>query len=360
VCIGTGRGISSKSQAGKLRALSPLNFSTLPDARKTRTTLAAMIFDLTEKGLGLEMSEDHDKFEAFCNDLAEVLWRFDGLQRVVTSVHGNLKSCSATKSHGFAVVTDIEVFYAHVLIVIFYFCRLTFLVHILRHMRMHIPPSVVARGGSMFFSSTMTRSGCGLVLACPRDALASAEALLTTILCIKDKELLVTAPDSVFAMISFSAAYITTARSLILQSKGMQRLPGASEELLARTIKCLRKVSLSTDDNASRCARVISGFLDTWNESRDTHDTVASDETPSGRSDACQAAPSPFSASETTQHGYANSQSMMTGPSPETASSADGFDYLFNLDRDALLGPDFWQYLAEMPSVQPDIHATCE
>jgi hypothetical protein len=314
-----------------------------------------MIFDLTEKGLGLEMSEDHDKFEAFCNELAEVLWRFDGLQRVVTSVHGNLKLCSATKSHGFAVVTDIEVFYAHMLIVIFYFCRLTFLVHTLRHMRRHIPPSVVACGGSMFFSSKMTRSGCGPALACPRDALASAEALLTTILSIKDKELLVTAPDSVFAMISFAAAYITTARFLILQSKAMRSLPGASEELLARTIKCLRQVSLSTDDNASRCARVISGFMDTWNESRD--DTAASGETPSGRCDASQAASSPFSTSKATQHGYAN---MMTGPSPEATSSADGFDYLFNLDQDALLGPDFWQYLAEMPSVQPDIPATCE
>jgi len=136
VCIGTGRGISSKSTAGNLRSLSPLNFSTLADTRKTRMTLAAMIFDLTESGLRLEMSEDHSKFEAFCNELAEVLWRFDGLQRVVTSVH---------------VVTDFEVFYAHMLIVNFYFCRLAFLVHTLRQMRMHIPPSVVARGGSMFF-----------------------------------------------------------------------------------------------------------------------------------------------------------------------------------------------------------------
>jgi hypothetical protein len=51
--------------------------------------LAAMIFDLTETGLRLELSEDHGKFESFCNELAEVLWRFDGLQRVISSVHGN-------------------------------------------------------------------------------------------------------------------------------------------------------------------------------------------------------------------------------------------------------------------------------
>ncbi len=89
VCIGTGRGISSKSTTCKLRSLSPLSFSTLADARRARMLLATMIFDLTETGLRLEISEDHGKFETFCNEISEVLWRFDGLQRVITSVHGN-------------------------------------------------------------------------------------------------------------------------------------------------------------------------------------------------------------------------------------------------------------------------------
>jgi hypothetical protein len=161
-------------------------------------------------------------------------------------------------------------------------------------------------------------------------------------------------------MISFAAAYITTSRFLILQSKAMRSLPGASEELLARMMKCLKQVSLSHDDNASRCARVISDFVDTWNKSQDTHDTVASSETPSGRSEPSQAASSPSSTSKATYHGYADSQSTIAGPSPETTSSPEGLDYLFNLDQDALLGLDFWQYLAELPSVQPDIHATCQ
>ena len=55
-----------------------------------------MIFDLTETGLRLELSEDHGKFEEFCNELAEVLWRFDGLQRVISSVHGNSNHSSYT------------------------------------------------------------------------------------------------------------------------------------------------------------------------------------------------------------------------------------------------------------------------
>ncbi len=89
VCIGTGRGISSKNTVCSLRSLSPLNFSTLEDARRTRMLLANMVFDLTETGLRLEIPEDHGKFETFCDESADILWRFDGIQRVITPVHGN-------------------------------------------------------------------------------------------------------------------------------------------------------------------------------------------------------------------------------------------------------------------------------
>jgi hypothetical protein len=246
------------------------------------------------------------------------------------------------------------------LIVNFYFCRLTFLVHTLRHMRMHMPPSVIARGGSCFFSGKVTRSGSGLALACSRDALASAEALLTTILSIKDRDLLATAPDSVFAMISFAAAFVTTSRFLILQSKAMRSVPGSSGELLTRTIKCLQQVALSTDDNASRCARVISGFVDTWEKRQGTRDAEAATVTPGERNDT-QTASCLSPTAKTTHHGYTDSQSTMTGPSPETTiSSPSEFDYMLNLDQDILLGLDFWQYLAELPNIQPDINPTCE
>ena len=259
------------------------------------------------------------------------------------------------------MVTDIEVFYAHMLIVNFYFCRLTFLVHALRHMRMHMPPSVIARGGGCLFSGKVTRSGSGLALACARDALASSEALLTTILSIKDRELLATAPDPVFSMISFAAAFVTTSRFLILQSKAMRMVPGSSAELLARTIKCLQQVALSTDDNASRCARVISGFMDTWEKRQGTQGTEAATVTPSGGNDTPQATSSLSSAAKTTHHRYPDSQSPMTGPSPETTiSTPSEFDYMLSLDQDVLLGLDFWQYLAELPNIQPDINATCE
>jgi hypothetical protein len=211
----------------------------------------------------------------------------------------------------------------------------------------------------MFFSSKVTRNGCGLALACSRDALASAEALLTTILSIQEKGLLATAPDSVFAMISFAAAFVTTSMFLVFQSKAMRNLPGASRELLKRTIKCLQQVSLSTDDNASRCARVIHGFVETWNRKQDSHDAEATSETLDERKDA-QAATSHPPDLKTTLHGYAGLQGTMTGPSPEMTSSHGGVDYLLNLDQDPLLGLDFWQYLAEMPNVQPDVSATCE
>jgi hypothetical protein len=265
------------------------------------------------------------------------------------------------QTHLFSVVTDFEVFYAHMLIVIFYFCRLTFLAHTLRHMRMHASPAVSARVGAMFLSSKITpRTGCGFALTCARDSLASAEALLTSILSIKDRELLATAPDSVFAMISFAAAQVTTARFIILQSKAMRHLPGVSRELLARTVKCLYQVSLSADDNASRCARVISGFLDMWNDKQNAPSPEATGEARGEPNDSPQAPSSLSSASNPTLREYSSSESPMAGPSHETTSSLGGFDFMFNLDQDPLLGLDFWSYLPEMPNMQPDGNETCE
>jgi len=217
----------------------------------------------------------------------------------------------------------------------------------------------------MFFSSKVNRTGCGYALSCARDALSSAEALLTTVLSIKDKELLVTAPDSVFAMISFAAAHLTTSRFLVVQAKILRHLPGASEELLRRTIKCMRQVSLSADDTASSCAHVMSGFLDLWAEKQDLHDDEVARETPGEPNDSLQAASSQSSdsVSRTTLGEYANSESTTVGPSPEATSSLGGYDYMFNFDQEALLGLDFWQYLAEMPNMQPDAsvaNANCE
>ena len=245
--------------------------------------------------------------------------------------------------------------------VYFYFCRLTFLVHTLRHMRMHIAPAVAARAGTMFFSSSKvtTRTGCGFALTCARESLTTAEALLTSILSVKDRELLATAPDSVFAMISFAAAHVTTSRFIILQSKAMRHLPGVSEELLARTVKCLNQVSLSPDDNASRCARVISGFVDTWSDKQDTHCPAATGETCNEPNGSPQTASTLSSVSNPTPHESASSESTILGPSPETTSSLGGFDSTFNLDQDPLLGLDFWSYFTEIPNMHPDIQ-TCE
>ncbi|KAI0307132.1 hypothetical protein B0F90DRAFT_1685399, partial [Multifurca ochricompacta] len=345
VCIGTGRGISSKITDYTLSSLSPLNFSTLPNARRTRLLLSTKIFNLAESGLRLEISEDHNKFESYCDESAELLYRFDGLQRVITSVH---------------VVTDIEVFYAHMLIVYFYFCRLAFVVHILRRMRVHIPTSVAARGGTVFLSSKITRTGCGFALTCARDALASAEALLTTILSVAEKELLATAPDSVYAMISFAAAYITTAKFLLLQSRVARHLPGASEELLTRTINRLQHVSLCTDDNASRCARVISGFMETWHERLNAHHFEAAGENPVDSGDGSQStSPVPL-ASKTKPYESTSSEGTMEGPSPQITSSLNAFDYMISLDQDTLFGPDFWQFFADVPNVHHGVNPTCE
>ena len=251
-------------------------------------------------------------------------------------------------------------FYSHMLVVYFYFCRLAFVVHTLHHMRIHIPPSTALCGGAVFFSSKLSRTGRGFALTCARDALCSAETLLTTILSIADTELLATAPDSVYAMISFAAAYVTTAKYLLLHSRGVRHFPGASDELLARTVKRLQEISLYPDDNASRCARVVSRFVDTWQERLSAHDAETTGATLAESGYSSRGAPTVSSTSKARYNDGACSENTPAEPSPETTSSLTGFDYMFNLDQDTLFGPDFWQYLTEAPDLQPDMNTSCE
>jgi len=106
---------------------------------------------------------------------------------------------------------------------------------------------------------------------------------------------------------------------------------------------------------------VVSGFVDTWNEKLSAHDAETMVDTSVDSGGSLQCAPAVSSISKARRDDGASSESTPAEPSPETATSLTGVDFMFSLDQDTLFGPDFWQYLAEAPDVQPDIlNASCE
>ncbi|KAI0068692.1 hypothetical protein BV25DRAFT_1817603 [Artomyces pyxidatus] len=347
VCLGTGRAVSSKTVEVNLKILGLYDYSTLEGARKTRLLLTSRLYDLTEQGLALQMSDDITLYDNYYDEVAEILYRFDGLHRVVLPL---------------PVSSDHEAFYFHMLSVYYSFCRLVFLVHTLRHMRRHIPPTLSFTGnnGGGFFFAKIKRTGCGFALSCARDALLSAETLLTVVLSITDKDMLATAPDPIYSMISFAAAFVVAAKFMLLQSQGLRHLPGSSDQLMCRTIARLTQIALSTDHPAARCARVIAEFLGNWEK------RLAAFDASSGAKDTADVVERQIlsvTANNLTGRSGAGSNSLrVPEPTSSTQSTSDvpnntlpnnapfdGFEYNQALDQDSLFGLEFWQYFSEMP-----------
>ncbi|KAI0053600.1 hypothetical protein FA95DRAFT_1579274 [Auriscalpium vulgare] len=347
-CIGTGRDVSSRVLDFDIKRIGLMSYSTLHGARKTRMAICARLFDLTERGLHLYMSDDAAEYDNYYEDIGEVLYRFDGLLRLIFPL---------------PVAADHEPFYFAMVLVYYHFCRLTFLVHTLRHLRKHVPPTLSTLDGGFFFAK-LRRSGCSFALSCARDALLCAESLLTSVLSVHDKDMLATAPDNVFSMISFAAAFIMASKFMLLQSQGLRSLPGSSDQLLRRIVVRLNQIGLSGDHHAGRAATVISGFMGNWEKRLSAWDKAKerAKAKANGTSNGVPALdplpavsqqPKPINSSESTSPETLPSETGISSVPPNTPPNSqpfETFDFQQPLDQDTLFGLEFWQYFTEMPT----------
>ncbi|TFY72967.1 hypothetical protein EVG20_g1 [Dentipellis fragilis] len=324
VCVGTGRLPSSQLSDLDVRLNRPLSTTSLESARVCRLIVNARIFYITEAGLRLKLQGGANRTEIFYSEVDEVLWRFDGIQRI---------------SLPLPIVAEHESFYFHMTIVYYQFCRLLFLTHSLRQMR---GLSSIASGKDGFYK--LKKNGSSFALRCARDALASSEALLTTICSVPDRTTLATAPDSVFAMITYGAAYVIAAKFMILHTKKVRVLPGSSDELLRRTADILGQISPSPDHHAAHTSHMINSFIDAWK--------IGLEEDINGESNNSTPAEPTVDQNSPSISGARGGEPNVSGipntwmPEEVPAPGIDGLDYLQGLDQDAFLSADFWQFLS--------------
>lgn len=210
----------------------------------------------------------------------------------------------------------------------------------------------------------LKRNGTNFALNGARDALTSAEALLVTILSLPDDSMLSTAPDSFYAMISFASALIIALKFIMLHLRDVRQIPGATNQLLAKTVERLMQVALFPDHHAMRCARVIQGFIGKWDDHMAKMDgrhasngaTVpsSSEKQQNEHPIVPSQAQSPASSSTTpAQLSQAFLAPPLLGPqlNSEFLPSFDDFDFLQTNADGRGLGMDFWQYFADNPQV---------
>lgn len=238
------------------------------------------------------------------------------------------------------------------MVVYYYFCRLLFLTHTLHQAR-----GALIINQNSNYPPDLRKQGSNFVLTSARDAMLSAESLLTAVLAVPEKTMLATVPDSVFSMISSAAAYIVVMKIFMLQIRGVRYLPGFSDNLLSRIIDLLTQVSLSPDHEALKCAHMVASFLEAWEkklgvDAPSMETTAAARTAPGEAVPASISNPLPSTVTAVESAGISLSDFQQT---QEIFQGFDGFEYLLqDYNTQAVFGQDLWQYFTENDPILPN------
>ncbi|ETW84020.1 hypothetical protein HETIRDRAFT_102650 [Heterobasidion irregulare TC 32-1] len=323
--------IASRKRSGE--DISTTDMATV-DALREKALIR--LFEVTEHGLRLKMSKV-DEAERYYEDIAEIVFRFDGLHRIFKPL---------------PVISDRENFQFHIMVVYYYFCRLLFLTHTL-----HQAHGALIINQNSNYPPDLRKQGSNFVLTSARDAMLSAESLLTAVLAVPEKTMLATVPDSVFSMISSAAAYIVVMKIFMLQIRGVRYLPGFSDNLLSRIIDLLTQVSLSPDHEALKCAHMVASFLEAWEkklgvDAPSMETTAAARTAPGDAVPASISNPLPSTVTAVESAGVSLSDFQQT---QEIFQGFDGFEYLLqDYNTQAVFGQDLWQYFTENDPILPN------
>lgn len=99
-------------------------------------------------------------------------------------------------------------------------------------------------------------NGVNLAQSWGHHALVLSEAILITTISQPELDLMSTAPDTMFSMITFATVYVLMSKWNVYENAG-QHMPGSSDSILARTIERLLQIACSPDHFAAKCARLI-------------------------------------------------------------------------------------------------------
>jgi hypothetical protein len=274
------------------------------------------------------------------------------------------------------VSSDFDSFYLETLAVTFSFCKLVVLVRILRLLRVHTPKNVASNA---FLAAKWRKQGSTQAIKCARAALISADALLAALLVTRDRARLASAPDAFFSMLAFATAFQVMAKHMLLTTQGQRRMPGCSDQLLARTTIVLHELAPAPDHPAARCAHTLDGFMATWDARLARYDAENADGAGAG-ADNGGVLPPPRDGMGMLHTAAAQQQALaqqlLQRPPSAAADAAAALPELginFEAADFAGFGPDafgaeFWLFMSELPTPAsapvptplPDAYPACK
>ncbi|EGO02210.1 hypothetical protein SERLA73DRAFT_178032 [Serpula lacrymans var. lacrymans S7.3] len=240
LCIGTRRDPMSRCKDLIHDAIDSSSLSTIGAGRDLRLSLLSQIFATTEHGLSIRLLSIGD-LGKFYKEILDTLMKMDNLERLASPL---------------SVLAEHEVFYFHMLQVIYQWCRLLFLVHAL----METKNIISKHHHEIPWFLLAEHNGINLARSWGQQALVLSEGILITSLSRPELALLSSAPDNFFSMITLATFFVVLSKWSMLQNTGEQ-LPGSSDSILAKTIERLSQVACSPDHAPARCAQLINACV---------------------------------------------------------------------------------------------------
>jgi hypothetical protein len=223
-----------------------------------RLGLMAQLFDTTERGFQIRLSSSSD-VEKWQKEITQVLIKMDSLHRDLSPLPGVYRMVINLASIDYLpliciVVAEHDIFFFHMLLVYYNFCRLLILHQALLEARRVLPGNATGKPWYRQLSQQVIHS----VSSWGQEAILAAESVLVTSL--SRQENIGTAPDNLFAMIAFAAIWLMMAKFAMFQTQ-TERNPVVSNGLLVKTIERLAQSTLAPDHIPAKCAQFIAASM---------------------------------------------------------------------------------------------------
>jgi hypothetical protein len=103
-------------------------------------------------------------------------------------------------------------------------------------------------------------NGVNLAASWGQEAISLAEEIVSSVLLLPELKWLSTAPDQVFALLCYAAAFLIMGKISTYYDIGMHH-PGSSDVLLAKFTDRLLQVACGPDHAPMKCAQLISALM---------------------------------------------------------------------------------------------------
>ncbi|KIK69692.1 hypothetical protein GYMLUDRAFT_518684 [Collybiopsis luxurians FD-317 M1] len=261
-CIGTARTAFSQRRQAHLKCFprstsrsDTSQLSNKSEARDVRLRLLAETLNAAEMGLATRLTSV-DGFEPWHRTMMESLQKIDGCVRILLPL---------------GVVLDFDQMYFRAQTVISRCCRLLVLYHAFHTARLltvHDKGKTRSQSHSNIYTEVFTPWG--------KDALLLSEEIFVAFLELLElldrnrnvnpsasTPSLSSAPDYLFQLIEFVGIFLVSFKFMVFNAQ-KHELPGSSDALLERVVQHLRRLDVSQEHPAKKCAGLLSGLLELW------------------------------------------------------------------------------------------------